>query len=103
MATKTVNTYFPYCKVVYKLDDISQNAERVKKYQQRKKATERLRTEMTDDALWDCVVAFEGYPFHTVKGLPFTYVSSEWHYRTGCRHYGGTPDAEGCVRYAVFR
>lgn len=73
MSTKTVNTYLPYCKVVYKLDDISQNAERVKKYQQRKKATERLRTEMTDDALWDCVVAFEGYPFHTVKGLPFTY------------------------------
>ena len=73
MSTKTVNTYLPYSKVVYKLDDISQNAERVKKYQQRKKATERLRTEMTDDTLWDCVVAFEGYPFHTATGLPFMY------------------------------
>ncbi len=73
MSTKTVNTYLPYSKVVYKLDDISQNAERVKKYQQRKKATERLRTEMTDDALWDCVVSFEGYPFHTAAGLPFMY------------------------------
>ena len=73
MSIKTVNTYLPYSKVVYKLDDISQNAERVKKYQHRKKATERLRTEMTDDALRDCVVAFEGYPFYTVTGLPFMY------------------------------
>lgn len=73
MSTKTVNTYLPYNKLVYKLDDISQNAERVKKYQQRKKATERLHTEMTNDALWDCVVAFEGYPFHTATGLPFMY------------------------------
>ena len=73
MSTKTVNTYLPYSKVVYKLDDISQNAERVKNYQLRKKVTERLRTEMNDDALWDCVVAFEGYPFHTATGLPFMY------------------------------
>ena len=73
MSTKTVNTYLPYSKVVYKLDSISQNAERVKKYQQRKKATERLRTEMSDDALWNCVIAFEGYPFHTATGLPFMY------------------------------
>ena len=73
MSTKTVNTYLPYSKVVYKLDDISQNAERVKKYQQRKKAAERLRTEMTDDALWNCVAAFEGYPFYTATGLPFRY------------------------------
>ena len=73
MSVKTVNTYLPYSKVVYKLDDISQNAERVKKYQQRKKAVERLRTEMTDDALWNCVVAFEGYPFYTATGLPFWY------------------------------
>ena len=73
MSVKTINTYLPYSKVVYKMDDISQNAERVKKYQQRKKATERLRTERTDDALWDCVVAFEGYPFYTATGLPFRY------------------------------
>ena len=57
MSPKTVNTYLPYSKVVYKLDDISQNAERVKKYQQRKKAVERLHAEMTTDALWECVVA----------------------------------------------
>ena len=23
--------------------------------------------------LWDCIVAFEGYPFQTISGLPFTY------------------------------
>ena len=73
ISPKTVNTYLPYSKVVYKLDDISQNAERVKKYQQRKKATESLHAEMSDEALWDCVVAFAGYPFHTATGLPFMY------------------------------
>ena len=23
--------------------------------------------------LWDCIVAFEGYPFQTISGLPFSY------------------------------
>ena len=32
MSTKTVNTYLPYSKVVYKLDEISQSAEHAKRY-----------------------------------------------------------------------
>ena len=28
---------------------------------------------MNEYALWDAVVAFQKYPFHTVTGLPFTY------------------------------
>ena len=27
----------------------------------------------TEGHLWDCIVAFENYPFHTVSGLPFSY------------------------------
>ena len=27
----------------------------------------------TDGYLWDCIVAFQNYPFHTVSGLPFSY------------------------------
>ena len=28
---------------------------------------------MNEYALWDAVVTFQKYPFHTVTGLPFTY------------------------------
>lgn len=67
MSPKTVNTYLPYSKVVYKLDDISQNAERVKNYQQRKKATERLRTEILKAS---CAIPFVCKPYE-VKNVPY--------------------------------
>ena len=28
---------------------------------------------LTDGHLWDCIVAFQNYLFHTVSGLPFSY------------------------------
>ena len=67
ISPKTVNTYLPYSKVVYKLDDISQNAERVKRYQQRKKATERLRTEILKAS---CAIPFVCKPYE-VKNVPY--------------------------------
>ncbi|HIS25392.1 MAG TPA: hypothetical protein IAA57_00555 [Candidatus Pullilachnospira intestinigallinarum] len=27
----------------------------------------------TQGHLWDCIVVFQNYPFHTVSGLPFSY------------------------------
>lgn len=45
------------------------NAERVKRYQARK----RLKEACTEENLWKCVIAFQNYPFHTASGLPFTY------------------------------
>lgn len=73
MSSKTINTYLPYTKVVYKLDEISQNAERVKRYKLRKNAVEELQEKMTVESLWECVVAFQDYPFFTLTGLPFQY------------------------------
>lgn len=73
LSPKTVNTYLPYTKVVYKLDEISQNAERVKRYQIRKGLVEELRIDMSLDVLWQCVIAFQNYPFFTMTGLPFQY------------------------------
>lgn len=70
---KTLNTYLPYTKVIYKLDEISQNAERVKRYKLRKRLVEELQEQMTIDCLCECVVAFQDYPFFTVTGLPFQY------------------------------
>lgn len=70
------------------MSEISQNAERVKKYRMRKAAVEKLTAgklaaekhtvgKLTavsaEETLWKCIVMFQGYTFHTVSGLTFTY------------------------------
>lgn len=40
---------------------------------ERMRALEMLRTEQSEENLWNCIIAFQGYPFHTFSGLPFTY------------------------------
>lgn len=69
-----LHIYLPYSKVVYKMSEISQNAERVKTYKERKSAVDTLMAAPTQDYLWDCIVTFQNYPFHTISGLPFTYM-----------------------------
>lgn len=69
----TLHTYLPYTKVIYKMSEISQNAERVKAYKARKLAVETLMAAPTDGYLWDCIVTFQNYPFHTISGLSFSY------------------------------
>ena len=32
-----------------------------------------LNEEPDEEKLWNCIVAFQGYPFETVSGLPFSY------------------------------
>lgn len=73
LSYSALHTYLPYKKVVYKMSEISQNAERVRNYKLRKSAVERLTAAPTEEHLWDCIVAFQHYPFHTVTGLPFSY------------------------------
>lgn len=73
LSYSTIHTYLPYSKVVYKLSELSQNAERIRKYRERKAAVEKLKEECTEKNLWDCIVAFQKYPFYTSSGLPFQY------------------------------
>ena len=73
LSYSALHTYLPYNKVIYKMSEISQNAERVKAYKARKAAVDVLMAAPTDGHLWDCIVAFQNYPFHTVSGLPFSY------------------------------
>lgn len=74
LSYSTLHTYLPYTKVVYKMSEISQNAERVKTYKARKATVDTLMAALTEGHLWDCIVAFQNYPFHTVSGLPFSYI-----------------------------
>ena len=51
-------------------DKISVGAERQRRY----RAVKRLMEDPSEETLWDCVIAFRGYSFHTIKGLPFSYI-----------------------------
>ncbi|MCC8104651.1 MAG: glycosyltransferase family 69 protein [Clostridiales bacterium] len=74
LSKASVNSYLPYTKVPYKAGEVSANADRVKKYQERKVACEKLKEEGGMDNLWNCIVVFEGYPFYTADGVRFRYV-----------------------------
>lgn len=73
LSKASVNSYLPYSKIPYKAEELSANAERIAKYRERKAAVEKLSKERGMDNLWDCIIAFVGYPFTTAKGLKFKY------------------------------
>ena len=73
LSYSTLHTYLPYTKVAYKMSEISQNAERVRNYKLQKSAVEILTASPTEEHLWDCIIAFQHYPFRTVTCLPFSY------------------------------
>ena len=73
LSRASVHSYLPHTKIIYKASEISVTAERLRKYRERKNAVEALQNNMTVEALWTTLIAFEGYPFYTVKGLKFTY------------------------------
>lgn len=73
LSYSALHTYMPYRKVIYKMSEISQNAERIKIYKKRKAAVDTLTAAPTEEHLWNCIVVFQNYTFHTVSGLPFSY------------------------------
>lgn len=73
LSRASINGYLPYTKVPYKEAEISSNAEWCITYRKRKAAVEALQEEMSEKKLWDCIIAFHGYPFRTVTGLKYSY------------------------------
>ena len=74
LSKSSITSYLPYEKGVYFSnttpgDKISVGAERQRRY----RAVKRLLAHPSEETLWNCVIAFRGYVFHTVKGLPFSY------------------------------
>ena len=70
----SVTSYLPYEKGVYfpetaEAENISAGAERQRHY----RAVAALKKNPCEENLWKCVVAFRGYRFKTLSGLPFTY------------------------------
>ena len=74
LSRPSVTSYLPYEKGVYFPEDadaanISTGAERQRHY----RVVVALRKNPCEENLWKCVVAFRGYKFKTLSGLPFTY------------------------------
>ena len=74
LSRPSVTSYLPYEKGVYfpeeaEAANISAGAERQRHY----RAVIALRKDSCEENLWKCVVAFRGYKFKTLSGLPFTY------------------------------
>ena len=74
LSNASVTSYLPYEKGVYFLSaadkkKISVGAERQRRY----RAVRKLRTEPTEEHLWEVVLLYAGVRFKTYSGLPFTY------------------------------
>lgn len=74
LSKASVTSYLPYEKGVYfpsaaDKEKISVGAERQRRY----RAVRKLRTEPTEEHLWDVVLAYAGVKFKTYSGLPFSY------------------------------
>lgn len=54
-------------------DNLSVEAERIRRMRKRNMVLEELRTEQSEEALWAAVIAFQGYKFRTYSGLTFSY------------------------------
>ena len=76
LSRASVYSYTPYKRVLYAPEgspDASVTADRIRLLRQRKKAMAELRENPSEKTLWSAVIVFQGYPFRTVSGLPFTY------------------------------
>lgn len=80
LSSASVNGYLPYNKTVYKMEEATLTAERLRKFRQRKAAVEKLCADMelknvdkVSEILWETLLLFEGYPFITAKGLRYYY------------------------------
>ena len=73
LSKASVTSYLPYQKGVYfpstEKDKISVGAERQRRY----RAVRKLRTEPTEEHLWEVVLLYAGVRFKTYSGLHFTY------------------------------
>ena len=74
LSKASVTSYLPYEKGVYfpntaDKEKISVGAERQRRY----RAVRKLRTETTEEHLWEVVLLYAGVRFKTYSGLPFSY------------------------------
>ena len=95
LSASSISGYLPHTKIIYSLESMSAEAERIKVFRSRQKVVEELQNATLDwqVKLWRCVVAFEGFQFKTSgrgsrPGIAFSYTVSRAD-GAGGRHYEG--------------
>ena len=80
LSRSSIHSYLPYSKGTYNMEELSTNAERTKLYRERKAVVKELQDALkrgycidTEELLWNVLLIYQGYTFHTIKGLKFTY------------------------------
>ena len=93
----SVQGYLPHSKLIYNMDTMSAECERIRLYRARRKAVSNLHDHLfLPDAslyLWKAIIAFQSYPFTTSgrgnrAGVKFIYEVSKFG-SAGARHYEG--------------
>lgn len=93
----SVQGYLPHKKIIYSLDTMSAECERIRRFRVRRLALDTFHAHigLPDQSLylWKAVIAFQGYPFKTSgrgsrEGVKFTYEVSKCG-SAGRRHYEG--------------
>lgn len=100
----SVQGYLPHTKIIYSLDTLSTEAERIRLYRTRQKAVSALHDHIglpdESEYLWKTIIAFEGYVFSTSGRGKEKKGSTKFKYNVsraagaGGRHYNG-PEVEG--------
>ena len=79
LSRASINGYLPYTKSIYNMKRLSLQAKRLQVYRARKSAVHNLLASLSqgkkrrEAELWNAVLAFENYPFHTASGERFRY------------------------------
>lgn len=81
LSRSSVSSYMPYQSIPYNMTEVSRHTEDSRKYRERKRAVDELHKQLNlrlpevelDTTLWQCIMAFQNYPFRTSSGLPFSY------------------------------
>ncbi len=80
LSRASVHGYLPYTKGIYKAEELSVDAERIRLYRVRQAAVKKLQETLeqgdrktVERQLWDTIVVFENYPFMTSRKLRFHY------------------------------
>jgi len=100
----SIQGYLPHTKLIYSLDTMSTEAERIRLYRNRQKAVEEFQIHLglpnQSLYLWRTIIAFEGFRFTTSgrgnrPGTKFTYEVSKPNTGSGRRYAGEKIDGYG--------
>lgn len=80
LSRASVHSYLPYTKGIYNMRELSAQAERLRRYRDRKHMVERLSAAISEsgsqipyDLFWETLRSFADYPFRTAHGEKFSY------------------------------